>query len=33
MQDALSIKGYLHYETITPQNVLSEVQVKNFFIS
>ena len=29
----LTIKGYLHYEMITPQNVLSEAQVKNFFIS
>ena len=31
---ALSIKywfkGYLRYETTTPQNVLSEAQVKNF---
>ena len=26
-------EGYLHYKTITPQNVLSEAQVKNFFIS
>ena len=26
------LKGYLHYQTITSQNVLSEVQVKNFFI-
>ena len=25
-------KGYLHYKMITPQNVLSEAQVKNFFI-
>ena len=29
----LTIKGYLHYKMITPQNVLSEAQVKNFFIS
>ena len=28
-----SIKGYLYYKTITSQNVLSEAQVKNFFIS
>ena len=27
------IKGYLHYRTITPQSVLSEEQIKNFFIS
>ena len=26
-------KGYLRYKTITPQNVLSEAQAKNFFIS
>ena len=26
-------KGYLRYKTITSQNVLSEAQVKNFFIS
>ena len=26
-------KGYLHYKMITSQNVSSEVQVKNFFIS
>ena len=25
-------KGYLPYKTITPQNVLSEAQVKNFFV-
>ena len=25
-------KGYLCYKTITSQNVLSEAQVKNFFI-
>ena len=24
------LKGYLRYKTITPQNVLSEAQVKNF---
>ena len=29
----LNIKGYLHYKTITSQNVLSEAEVKNFFIS
>ena len=28
-----SIKGYLHYKTITSQNVSSDAQVKNFFIS
>ena len=28
-----SIKGYLCYKTITPQNVLSEAQVESFFIS
>ena len=27
-----NIKGYLCYKTITPQNVLSEAQLKNFFI-
>ena len=27
------IKGYLSYKTITSQNVLSEAQIKNFFIS
>ena len=26
-------KGYLRYKAITSQNVLSEAQVKNFFIS
>ena len=26
-------KGYLRYKTITSQNVSSEAQVKNFFIS
>ena len=26
------LKGYLHYKTITSQNVLSEAQVKNIFI-
>ena len=26
------LKGYLHYKTITSQNVSSEAQVKNFFI-
>ena len=25
-------KGYLHYKTITSQNVLSETQVKNFSV-
>ena len=29
----LLLEGYLHYKTITFQNVLSEAQVKNFFIS
>ena len=27
------VKGHFRYKTITPQNVLSGVQVKNFFIS
>ena len=27
------LKGYLHYKTITSQSVLSEAQVKKFFIS
>ena len=27
------LKGYLCYKMTTPQNVLSEAQVKNFFIS
>ena len=27
-----AFKGYLCYKTITPQSVLSEAQVKNFFI-
>ena len=26
-------KGCFRYKTITPQNVLSEEQIKNFFIS
>ena len=26
------VKGYLHYKTITSQNVSSEAQVKNFFV-
>ena len=26
-------KGYLHYKTITYQNVSSETQIKDFFIS
>ena len=26
------VKGYLHYKTITPQSVLSEAQVKIFFM-
>ena len=29
----LSLKGYLHYKTITSQNVSPEAQVKNFFVS
>ena len=29
----ICIKGYLRYKTLTPQNVLSDPQVKNFFIS
>ena len=28
-----SFKGYLRYKTIISQNVSSEAQVKNFFIS
>ena len=28
-----NLKGYLRYKTITSQNVSSEAQVKNFFIS
>ena len=28
-----SFKGYLHYKMITSQNVPSEAQIKNFFIS
>ena len=28
----LSLKGYLHYKTITSQNVPSKAQIKNFFI-
>ena len=27
------LKGYLRYKTITSQNVSSEAQIKNFFIS
>ena len=27
------VKVYLHYKTITSQNVPSEAQTKNFFIS
>ena len=27
------VKGYLHYKTITSQNVSFEAQVKKFFIS
>ena len=29
----LFLKGYLQYKTITSQNVSSEIQIKNFFIS
>ena len=29
----IQFKGYLCYKMITPQSVLSEAQVKNFFIS
>ena len=29
----VNFKGYLRYKTITSQNVSSEAQVKNFFIS
>ena len=28
-----TIKGYLHYKTITSQQMASEAQVKNFFIT
>ena len=28
----IALKGYLCYKMITPQNVLSQAQVKNFFI-
>ena len=28
----LHFKGYLHYKTITSQDVSSDTQVKNFFI-
>ena len=31
--NALTIKGYLRYKMITSQNVPSEAQIKNFFIS
>ena len=31
--EQLAFKDYLRYKMITPQNVLSEAQVKNFFIS
>ena len=27
------VKGYLRFKTITAQNVSSEAQIKNFFIS
>ena len=30
---SIGFKGYLRYKTITSQNVSSEAQVKNFFIS
>ena len=29
--DLVNLKGYLHYKTITSQNVSSEAQIKNFF--
>ena len=29
----INLKGYLHYKTITPENVSSEGQVNNYFIS
>ena len=29
----MKFKGYLRYQTITSQNVSSEIQVQNFFIS
>ena len=31
--NALTIKGYLYYKMTTSQNVPSEAQIKNFFIS
>ena len=30
---SMDFKGYLSYKMVTSQNVLSEAQVKNFFIS
>ena len=29
----MDLKGYLRYKMITSQNVSSETQIKNFFIS
>ena len=29
---AIGVKGYVHYKTITSQNVSYETQIKNFFI-
>ena len=29
----IEVKGYLRYKTVKSQSVLSEAQVKNFFIS
>ena len=29
----VKLQGYLHYKTATPQNVLSEAQVNNSFVS
>ena len=33
LQQQIAIKGYLHYKTITSQNVPFEAQVNNFFVS
>ena len=32
-QETMAVKGYLCYKTITSQNVSSEAQIRNFFIS
>ena len=33
IREDIPFKGYLRYKTITSQNVSSEAQIKNFFIS